>query len=124
MIQRVWHQLRESIRQPDGLRVIDAAEHHVRHPLGLIHDGRHDVRMAMAVADGPPRREGIDDLLARVQFEPRALRGDHVQRLARRFHLAVGPPERQVLESLPLGIVRMIHELCRNDSRERSGAPA
>ena len=102
MIEAAGHQLRKPIRQPHCLRMIDPTEHHVRHAVGLIHDRIDDVRMAMAVAGSPPRREGVDDSLARLQFQPHALGGDDMQRLAHRSHLAVGPPERHAGEPVEL----------------------
>ena len=96
MVQAAGHQPRQPIGQPHRLRMVDAAEHHVRQPLGLIHDRLDQVRMAMAVADRPPGGEGVDDPLSRLEFQPDALGGDHVQRLSSHLHLTVRPRQREV----------------------------
>ena len=100
MVEAAGHEPRQAVRQPHGLGMVDAPEHHVRQPMGLVHNRCDQVWVAMAVADGPPRGQGVDDPLAGVQLEPRSLGGDHMQRLAHRAHLAIGPPERHVGEML------------------------
>ena len=68
----------EHAGQPAGQRqslfVYEAAEHHMRHGRELALNGRADMRMIVAVARGPPRRDAVDQFASISQHDPAALR--------------------------------------------------
>ena len=76
-----------------GGRVHEAAEHHVRHALELRGDRGADVRMVVAVAGGPPRRDAVDELAAVGEIQPHAVGALDDERRRRRFHLPIRQPE-------------------------------
>ncbi len=63
-IEVARQQRREPPRQGQGLLVDQAAEHHMRHLGELPLHRLPDVRMVVAVAGGPPRRDAVDQLAA------------------------------------------------------------
>ena len=52
-----------------------------------------DVRVVVAVAGGPPRRDAVDQLAPVLQHQAAAFGARHGQRRRRGLHLAVGAPD-------------------------------
>ncbi len=71
----------QTAREALGGGVGEAGEDHLVEPVGLLLDGGDDVRVAMAVGDDPPRRDGIEDAAPVRRFEPRALGPRDLQHL-------------------------------------------
>ena len=84
---------REPRRQRIGRRMREPAEHHVRHARELLGDGGANVRMVVAVACGPPRRDAVDELAAVCEIKPHAVRALDDERRRRGLHLAVRQPQ-------------------------------
>ena len=83
----------EPRRQRIGRRMREPAEHHVRHARELRGDGGADVRMVVAVAGGPPRRDAIDELAAVGEIKPYSVRALDDERRRRGFHLPIRQPQ-------------------------------
>ena len=63
-------QRRETLRQRQGRLMHEPAEHDMRHHVELaLHRGA-NMRMIVAVAGGPPRRDAVDQLAAVGQDDP------------------------------------------------------
>ena len=101
-------QRRQPAGQPERRLVHQAAEHHVRHRLQLPRHALEDMRVIVAMADAPPRRDAVDQLAAIGQNDAAAVRPHDGQRRRRDLHLAVGKPD--VRKTLFIPIVR--HEFC------------
>ena len=99
---------RQPARQPQRRLVHQAAEHHVRHRLQLPRHALENMRVIVAVADAPPRRDAVDQLAAVGQNDPAAVRPHDGQRRRGDLHLAVGEPD--VRKTLFIPIV--VHESC------------
>ena len=95
--------------QPQRRLVYQAAEHHVRHCLELPRDALEDMRVIVAVADAPPRRDAVDQLAAVGQDDAAAVRPHDRQRRRCNLHLAVGEPDVREAMFIPL----VVHESCR-----------
>ena len=87
----------EHAGQPAGEReslfVYQAAEHYMRHGCELALNGRADMRMIVAVARGPPRRDAVDQFASISQHDPAAVRRCNGKRKGRRLHLRIGQPD-------------------------------
>ena len=64
----------QAAREPLGRLVREAGEDHLVEPVRLRLDRRDDARMAVAVRDDPPRRDGVEDAAAVARLRARRLR--------------------------------------------------
>ena len=83
----------EPVRQPLCRPVGQAAEHDVRELLELRAQGGVQLRVAIAVNDAPPARDGIDQHAPVGEVQPRANRAHHLVLDLEASHLRVGVPE-------------------------------
>ena len=89
--------------------VHQAAEHHVRHRLQLPRHALENMRVIVAVADAPPRRDAVDQLAAVGQDDAAAVRPHDGQGRRGDLHLAVGEPDVRKAVFIPV----VVHESCR-----------
>src|SRR5262249_56941712 len=66
-------------RQRERLLVHQPAEHHMRHERELALDRLANVRMVVAVAGGPPRRDAVNELASVRDHDPAAMAPLHWQ---------------------------------------------
>ena len=101
-------QRRQPAGQPQCGLVHQAAEHHVRHRLELPRHALEDMRVIVAVADAPPRRDAVDQLAAVGQHDAAAVRPYDGQRRRGDLHLAIGEPDMRKTLFIPV----LMHDAC------------
>ena len=97
------HQSRQSTGQPQRRLVHHAAEHDVRHRVQLPRHALKNMRVIVAVADAPPRRDTIDQFAAVGQDDAAAVCPHRNQRGWGELHLAVGQPDMRKTLFIPVG---------------------
>ncbi len=103
VVEVAGQQVRQPPRQAIGRLVREAAEHHVCDLADLRLQGRPDVRVAIAVAGGPPRGDAVNQGAAVLQDQATALRRSHRQGRRRGLHLAIGSPDMRRALNKPVG---------------------
>ena len=97
MVEIARRQRRQTRGQTFGRRMGEPAQHDMGDTVELVLDRIHDVRVAIAMAYGPPGGDAVDQFASVRQPQPNPLCSSDFQRFGRRFHLRIGPPDMQAV---------------------------
>ena len=112
--------LRKTARERQRLLVHQPAEHHMRHDLELALHRFADMRMIVAVAGGPPRRDAIDEFAPIGEMDARAFGPHHRQRRRRGLHLRIRQPDVFEAGRVPVALVEHASYTCMARRPRRS----
>src|SRR5665213_3659783 len=93
MIEIVRQQARETAREIFRRRMRQAGQHDMRHDVELARDFGPDMRMVVAVAGRPPRRDAVDQHPSVGKVDAAALGALDGKRGGFGAHLRIGPPK-------------------------------
>jgi hypothetical protein len=92
----------QALGEAHGLRMVDPAEHDMRHLLQLVVHRPHQMRLVVTVAGGPPRRQSVDQPTPVFQHQVDILGSHDWQWHRRGLHLRVGHPHMTHARALPV----------------------